>query len=183
MSSNGLNIHSMEHSPAHTLLKALINPIAWIPGTYLVTFRKSWILLWFPGGASGKEPTCQCRRCKNTGLISVSGRSPGEGNGTLLQYSYLENPMDRRAWRATVHRVEKSWTWLSTGTGTRTHRSCPPETTWRGRSPVVHKTAELCTGNSTQGWNSTWLKWLLTFLIMTHCRENTLRRSTGLQEA
>ena len=36
-----------------------------------------------------------------------------EGNGNPLQYSYLENPMDRRAWWATVHRVAKSWTWLS----------------------------------------------------------------------
>ena len=40
------------------------------------------------------------------------GRSPGEGNGNPLQYSCLENPMDRGAWQATVHRVAKSWTWL-----------------------------------------------------------------------
>ena len=39
--------------------------------------------------------------------------SPGEGNGNPLQYSCLENPMDRGAWRATVHRVTKSWTQLS----------------------------------------------------------------------
>ena len=38
---------------------------------------------------------------------------PGEGNGNPLQYSCLENPMDRGAWWATVHRVTKSWTWLS----------------------------------------------------------------------
>ena len=42
-----------------------------------------------------------------------SGRSPGEGNGNPLQYSCLENPMDGGAWRATVHGVAKSWTWLS----------------------------------------------------------------------
>ena len=36
----------------------------------------------------------------------------GEGNGNPLQYSYLENPMDRGAWRATIHRVAKNWTWL-----------------------------------------------------------------------
>ena len=41
------------------------------------------------------------------------GRSPGEGNGTPLQYSCLENPMDRGAWRAAVHGVAKSWTRLS----------------------------------------------------------------------
>ena len=41
------------------------------------------------------------------------GRSPGEGNGNPLQYSCLGNPMDRGAWRATVHGVTKSWTHLS----------------------------------------------------------------------
>ena len=46
------------------------------------------------------------------GLIPVSGRSPGEGNGNPLQYSCLENPMDRGAWWAAVHRVTKSWTQL-----------------------------------------------------------------------
>ena len=39
--------------------------------------------------------------------IPGSGRSPGEGNGNPLQYSCLENPMDRGVWRATVHRVAK----------------------------------------------------------------------------
>ena len=47
------------------------------------------------------------------GLIPGSGRSPGEGNGNPLQYSYLENPMDRGAWRPTDHGVAKSWTLLS----------------------------------------------------------------------
>ena len=41
--------------------------------------------------------------------IPELGRSPGEGNGNPLQYSYLENSMDRRAWQATVHGVAKSW--------------------------------------------------------------------------
>ena len=62
----------------------------------------------FPGGASGKEPACHCRRHKRCGLISGSGRSLGEGNGNPFQYSFLENPMGRGAWRATVHRVAKS---------------------------------------------------------------------------
>ena len=50
------------------------------------------------------------------GSISGLGRAPGDGNGNPLQYSCLGNPMDRGAWRATVHRVAKSWTplkWLS----------------------------------------------------------------------
>ena len=46
------------------------------------------------------------------GLIPGLGRSPGGGHGNPLQYSCLENPMDRVTWQATVHRVTKSWTQL-----------------------------------------------------------------------
>ena len=49
----------------------------------------------------------------DSGSIPGLGRSPGEGNGNLLQYSGLENPMDSGAWRATVHGVAKSRTRLS----------------------------------------------------------------------
>ena len=67
----------------------------------------------FPGCASGKEPACQCRRGKRHEFWSPrGGRSPGGGNGKPLQYSCLENPMDRGAWQVTVHRVAKSRTWL-----------------------------------------------------------------------
>ena len=48
----------------------------------------------------------------DTGSISESGRSPGGGHGNPLQYSCLENPMDRGARGATVHRVTQSWTQL-----------------------------------------------------------------------
>ena len=72
------------------------------------------VYLWgFPGGSVGKESTCNAWDSCNTqnlGSISGSGSSPGEGNGNPLQYSCLENPMDRGAWQATVHRVAKSWT-------------------------------------------------------------------------
>ena len=54
----------------------------------------------------------QCRRHGDPGSVLESGRSPGEGCGSPLQYSCLENLMDRGAWQATVHRVAKSWTWL-----------------------------------------------------------------------
>ena len=47
---------------------------------------------------------------RGVGLITRLGRSPGVGHGNPLQYSYLENPMDRGAWWATAHRVTKSWT-------------------------------------------------------------------------
>ena len=51
-------------------------------------------------------------------LIPGLGRSPGEGNSNPLQYSCLENPMDREAWWSVVHGVAKSWTWLSNCTCT-----------------------------------------------------------------
>ena len=63
----------------------------------------------FPGGSDGKESACNAG---DPSLIPGSGRSPGEGNGNPLQYSCLENPMDRGAWWATVHGVTKSWTQL-----------------------------------------------------------------------
>ena len=59
----------------------------------------------FPGGSDGKESACSAG---DPGLISGSGRSPGEGTGNPLQYSCLENSMDRGAWRATVHGVTES---------------------------------------------------------------------------
>ena len=70
---------------------------------YIYIVVKNPPLLFLP--ASGKEPACQCRRHKNACLIPVSGRSPGERQGSPLQYYCLENPMDRGAWQATVHRV------------------------------------------------------------------------------
>ena len=59
----------------------------------------------FPGGANGKEAACQCSRCKRCGFHPWVRKSPGGGHGNPLQYSCLENPMDRGAWWATVHGV------------------------------------------------------------------------------
>ena len=61
----------------------------------------------FPGGS---EVKASASNTGHLGSIPGSGRSPGEGNGNPLQYSCLENPMDRGAWWATVHGVTKSWT-------------------------------------------------------------------------
>ena len=63
----------------------------------------------FPGGASGKEPTANAGDIRDVGLIHGSGRSPGGEYGNPLQYSCLENPMDRGARWAAVHRVINSW--------------------------------------------------------------------------
>ena len=49
-------------------------------------------------GASGKESACQCRSLRVAGSITGPGRTPGGGHGNPLQYSCLENPMDRGAW-------------------------------------------------------------------------------------
>ena len=66
------------------------------------------------GGMQGKNPPTNAGNPGNTGLIPRSRRSPGGGNGNPLQYSSLENFMDRGAWQATVHGVTKSQTQLST---------------------------------------------------------------------
>ena len=63
----------------------------------------------FLGGSDGKE---SARSAGNPGLISGLGRSPGEGNGYPLQYSCLENSMDRGAWKTTAHGISKSQAWL-----------------------------------------------------------------------
>ena len=59
----------------------------------------------FPGGSAVKNPPADAG---DTGSIPGSGRSPGGGNGSPLQYSCLENPMDRGGWWATVHEVAKT---------------------------------------------------------------------------
>ena len=61
----------------------------------------------FSGGSDGEESVCDAAAA---GLVPGLGRSPGEGNGYPLQYSFLENPMDRGAWQATLHGVAKSRT-------------------------------------------------------------------------
>ena len=61
----------------------------------------------FPGRSDGKE---SASNAGDLGLISGMGRFPGEGNGNPLQYSCLENSIDRGVWQAIGHSVAKSWT-------------------------------------------------------------------------
>ena len=70
----------------------------------------SSLLPWAMDDSDDKESACNAG---DSGLIPESGRSPGEGNGNPLQYSCLENSMDRGAWEATVHGAAKSQTQLS----------------------------------------------------------------------
>ena len=60
-----------------------------------------------------KNPPADAGNIRDLSSVPGLGKSPGGGHGSLIQYSCLENPMDRGAWRATVHRVAKSQTRLS----------------------------------------------------------------------
>ena len=112
------NVSFISNSCKREILVLSDIPLSWVSLLWITTLSNViWNNLTCPkiqGGASGKEPTCQWRRPKRSdpALIPGSGRSPGGGHGNLLQYSYMKNPMDRRVWPATVHRVAKSRTQL-----------------------------------------------------------------------
>ena len=83
-----------------------------LPGCSVRGIFQARVLEWvaiagFPTGSDGQASVCNTG---DPGSIPGSGRSSGEGNGNPLQYPCLENPMDRGAWRAVVHGVEKSQT-------------------------------------------------------------------------
>ena len=87
---------------AHGLQQELKNPLPSLG--VILSFNLISAPGGFPGGSDGKESA----RNAGNGSIPRSGRTPGEGNGKPLQYSCLENPMDRGTWWATVHGVAKS---------------------------------------------------------------------------
>ena len=62
----------------------------------------------FPGGAVAKNSPANAGDTKDPGSVPGSERSPGEGNGNLLQHATLGNPMDRGTWQATAHGIAKS---------------------------------------------------------------------------
>ena len=80
---------------------------------YFLSNFQAYNVVDFPGGLVVKNPVA--KDPGDVGSIPGPGRSP-EGNGNPSQYSWLENPMDRGAWWATVHGVTKSWTQLSMST-------------------------------------------------------------------
>ena len=71
-----------------------------------------------------KDPPVNAEDLRDVSSIPGAGRSPGEGNGNPLQYFCLENPMDRGAWWATVHRVAKSQTQLKRLSTVARHGEC-----------------------------------------------------------
>ena len=84
--------------------------------------------LGFPVGASGKEPTCQSRRPKRCGFNPWFRKILWRRAWQPIKYSCLENSINRGAWRATVHRVTKNWTWLKwLSSHTHTPKSDLPE--------------------------------------------------------
>ena len=98
-----------------------------------------WLGCGFPGGSDGRE---SARYAGDPGLIPRSGRPPGGGHSNPLQYSCLENPMDRGAWWATVHGVAQSRTRLSDS-----HLHFPVLRTWcsycHGPRPVLDGGAKI----------------------------------------
>ena len=106
--------HKLSQSAHLTVLSTVLHPSCL--EQYLAHERCSvnigWIL-WtgFPDGSDGKESACNTG---HPGSIPGLGRLPGEGNGYPLQYSCLENSIDRGAWQATVHEVtESDVTWAT----------------------------------------------------------------------
>ena len=96
------------HLGSSKLCWALLD--VWFPPVSVKICPVPSLLRDFPSGSDGKESACNAG---DPGSIPGSGRSLGEGNGYPLQCSCLENSMDRRAWRAAVHGVAESQTWLS----------------------------------------------------------------------
>ena len=82
---------------------------------YYLTVIITIALCKVPCSSAGKESACNA---EDLGVIPGLGRSPGEGNGNPVQYSCLENSMDRGAWRASICVVTKRWTQLVTNTFT-----------------------------------------------------------------
>ena len=102
---------------ARTLSHVQLSVIPWIAAHQAPLSMESWSRLplaalalarGFPGSSVLKNPPANAGASRDTGSIPRLGRSPREGNVNPLQYSCLENPMDRGAWWATVHEVTKS---------------------------------------------------------------------------
>ena len=108
-----INVYTHTHTYIHTHTH-----------THIYICTHTHIKKGFPCSSAGKETACSVG---DLGLIPGSRRSLGGRHGNPLQYSYLENSMDRGTWRATVHRVTQCWIslkWL--GMHTHTHTSKPP---------------------------------------------------------
>ena len=112
--------HFQHHGSGFTLLK--FSEVCSVPGSsHLLSFSFLVYVWGFPGGTVVKNPPADAG---DTGLIPGSGGSPAGGNGDPLQYSCLENSMDRGVSKAAVHMVAKNQTRLTTHTHMHTHSIC-----------------------------------------------------------
>ena len=109
------HIHIHTHIYTHIYIHTHIHT-----HTHIYTHTHTYMLTWGFGASQVvlvvKEPACQCRRCKRHRLNPWVRKIPWGGHGNPLQYSCLDNPMDRGAWRAMVHGViSQTWLkWLNT---------------------------------------------------------------------
>ena len=86
---------------------------SWIRDRTSVSYIGRWVLQGFPGVTVLKNLPANAGDAPDASLISGPGKSPGGGNDNPLQYTCLENSINRGAWQATVHGVAKNWSWLS----------------------------------------------------------------------
>ena len=132
---------------------------------FLYLFTCDYLKFWgFTGGSEGKESACNVREQT---LIPESGRSPGEGNGNPLQYSSLENLMDRGAWQAPVHRVDRrwdgwrasltQWTWVWVGSGSWCWTGRPGVLQFMGSQRVRHDWATSLSLSFTRSFKITYM--------------------------
>ena len=125
---------SMEEDSLFLIVQAPCKPLThtdWVPEHMGLTdgctvlacliYTNTLIYMGLPSGSVVKNLPANAWDARDMDIIPGSERFPGEGNGNPLQYSCLENPMDRGAWSATAHVVTKSWTQLSDWTHTHTH--------------------------------------------------------------
>ena len=113
--------HNRSQNSIHIWIQFLDKSFKFFNILCLFVKLENWIkpvffLSGFPGGTNGKGSACQCKRRKRLRFSPWIEKIPGRMKWHPLQYSCLENSMDKRAWWATVHGVAKSQTRLSTDT-------------------------------------------------------------------
>ena len=104
---NPLQYSCLENSIDSRAWQATVHGVTKLEGSHFLIWKHYKATMGFPGGASGKEPSCQCRRHKRC-RFNPWVRKPGAGHGNPLQYSCLENPRDGAAWWAAVLWITKS---------------------------------------------------------------------------
>ena len=126
----------------------------------------------FPGGSAVENPSAMQEPLETQVQIPGSGRSPRAGHGNpVLQYSCLENPMDRGTWRATVCRVAKSWIWLKRLSSCSLSHTHTLKTIQRYTGTQTHaqRSYARCRQNGNESWSEMILPGLAWFLRVITC--------------